>query len=66
MKMTIKLVPKNIKSLKEFRIWVDKNILTTDTVIGIRRDCKLTKIRELSYGGPKWVKYAGIPIYYNF
>lgn len=64
--MTIKLLPKSIKNLKEMTIWVDKNILDTDTVIGIRYDCKITRIKEFSYVGPRWNKYRGISIYYNF
>lgn len=64
--MKIKLVPKNIKNLTELRTWVDKNILDTDTVIGIRIDCRITKIKEFSYFGPRWSKYTGVPLYFNF
>jgi hypothetical protein len=56
--MQIKLIPKNINNLIELREWFDKAVLDTDTVIGVRRDCKITKIREFTYGG--------VPIYYNF
>lgn len=64
--MKIKLVPLSIKNLSEFRSWVDKEIVDTDTVIGIRIKCKLTKIKEMSVVGPRWNTYAGIPLYFNF
>lgn len=64
--MKIKLVPKNLKNLKELRDWLDENILDTDTVIGVRSDCKITRVKELSYSGPRWATFAGIPIYYHF
>ncbi len=35
-------------------------------VIGIREKCKLTKLTQFSYHGPRWNIWCGIPIYYNF
>lgn len=64
--MKIVLLPLAIKNLKEFRAWLDKNVLDTATVIGIREKCLITKLSEFSYQGPRWNTYAGIPIYYNF
>jgi len=63
--MKIKLVPKSLITLKELSSWMNKNVLDTDTVIGIRRDCKITRIKELSYHGPRWTTVGGVSIYYN-
>lgn len=35
-------------------------------VIGIRLECKITKLTQFSYNGPRWNSWCGIPIYYNF
>ena len=75
--MKIHLVPLRIKNLKELSEWLKtikfnlpKNFSGQSTelkdVIGVRANCKLSKIREFSYHGPRWTTYTGISIYYNF
>ncbi len=64
--MNLKLLPLSVKNLKELREWMDKNVLTTNDAVGIRLKCKITKIRELSYNGPRWNMVRGVQIYYNF
>lgn len=62
--MKIHLVPLRVKSLEELKKW--KFDYSPGDVLGIRQKCKLTKLSQFSFHGPRWVTWCGLPIYYNF
>lgn len=71
--MKILLVPYSIKDLQGLKKWMDKQVfflrknqVDSDSVIGIRRKCKITKILGFEPRGARYNTYIGIPIYFNY
>lgn len=65
-KNNILLIPYKIKNLHDLSNWLEKQEINESTVLGIRLKCKLTRVKEFSYHGPRYSTFKGIPIYYNF